>query len=152
MVAERAGECFVRAVIRIQRQVEDIGRAFRECSRRFAQAPGTHVTHDRQPRRGGESPHHVETRDASDACDLIERQLVSEVAFDKPERLLGRIHGSWPHSKRCIMIASRALRLTVLALVKSLATGTGCNAAAGSSAVRKIAAKRCWQHHPNRAY
>src|SRR5947207_1318839 len=95
MVAERAGECFVRAVIRIQRQSEDVGGAAGERPRRLAEAPRTHVAHDRQPRRGGERPHHVETRDSCDASDLVEGQLVGEMAFDKPERLLGRIHGSW---------------------------------------------------------
>jgi hypothetical protein len=60
MVAERAGECFVRTVIRFQREVEDIGRAACERTRRLGQAPGTHIAHHRQPGRGGERPHHVE--------------------------------------------------------------------------------------------
>jgi hypothetical protein len=54
--------------------------------------------------------------------DLLKRQLVSQMAFDKPERFLGRIHGitnliaSTP-----IMTAPHALRLTVLAAVRGFA-------------------------------
>jgi hypothetical protein len=72
MVAERAGECFVRAVIRIQRQGQDIGRAGGKRPRRFAEAAGTHIAHDRQPRRGGERPDQVKARDPGDARDLVE--------------------------------------------------------------------------------
>src|SRR6266446_9640468 len=96
MVAERAGECFVRAVVRLQREGEDVGRAAGERPRRLAEASRAHVAHHRQPCRGGERPHHVETRDPRDASDLLEGQLVSEMTFDKPERLLGWIHGPWP--------------------------------------------------------
>src|SRR6202158_6580537 len=99
MVAKRACECFVRAIVRVQRKGEDIGRAAGERPRRLAETSRTHVAHDRQPRRSGERPHHVETRDSTDASDLIEGQLVSEMAFDEPERLLGRIHGRWPSFK-----------------------------------------------------
>jgi hypothetical protein len=67
MVAERAGECFVRAVVRVQREAEDVGCAMAERARRLGEAPGTHVAHDRKPGRGGERPHHVEARDAADA-------------------------------------------------------------------------------------
>ena len=95
MVAERAGECFVRAVVRVQRQGKDIWRAAGERPRGLAEASRTHVAHHGQPRRGGERPHHVETRDSRDASDLVEGQFVGEMAFDRPERLLGRIHGSW---------------------------------------------------------
>jgi len=31
-----------------------------------------------------------------DTSDLVEGQLVSQMAFDEPERHLGRIHGPWP--------------------------------------------------------
>ena len=94
MVAERAGECFVRAVIRIQRDLEDVGRAARERARRLGEAAGAHIAHHRKPGRGGERPHHVEARDAGDGRDLVERQRLGEMAFDEPERLLGGIHGS----------------------------------------------------------
>jgi hypothetical protein len=48
------------------------------------------------PRRGGERADHVEARDSTDRGDLIEGQRVGKMAFDKPERLLGRIHGRQP--------------------------------------------------------
>src|SRR3979411_2908121 len=96
MVAERAGECFVRAVVRVQRERKDVGCAVRERTRGLAETSRTHIAHDRQPRRGAERPHHVEARDSTDLCDLVEGQGVSEMAFDKPERLLSRIHGQWP--------------------------------------------------------
>ena len=47
MVAERAGERFVRAVIRIQRDLENIGRTGRERARRLAEPAGTHIAHHR---------------------------------------------------------------------------------------------------------
>ena len=93
MVAERAGECFVRAVVRFQRQCKDVGRAGRQRPRRHAEAAGTHIAHDRKSGRGGKRPHHVEARDATDRSYLIEGQRPREMAFDVPERLLGRIHG-----------------------------------------------------------
>ena len=40
MVAKRAGECFVGAIVRIQRQREDIGRTSGQRTGRFAQAAG----------------------------------------------------------------------------------------------------------------
>jgi hypothetical protein len=95
MVAKRAGECFVRAVVRLQREVENIRRAAGECTRRLGEAPDTHIAHDRQSRRGGERPDHVEARDAGDACYLIEGQRLGKMAFDKPERFLGGIHQQW---------------------------------------------------------
>src|SRR5665213_2252396 len=92
MIAERAGECFVRAVIRIHRQFENVRCAADKRTRRLGETPGAHITHDRQPRRGGEGPHHVKTRDPGNASDLVEGQRLGEMAFDKPERFLGRIH------------------------------------------------------------
>jgi hypothetical protein len=92
MVAKRAGECFVRAVIRIQRDAQDIRRAAGQCARGLAEAAGTHVTHHRQPGGGGKRPDHVETRDSRFCRHLVETERVREMAFDKPERLLGRIH------------------------------------------------------------
>src|SRR5258708_1410239 len=96
MVAERTGECFVRAVVRVQRHVKDIRRAPRERTRRLAETPGTHIAHDRQSRRSGERPHHMKARDSTDACDLFEAQRIGKMAYDIPERLLGWIHGSRP--------------------------------------------------------
>jgi hypothetical protein len=118
MVAERAGECFVRAVVRLQRQFEDIGCAAGERTRRLAEPPRTHITHHGKPGRGGEGANHVEARDSGDARDLVERQRAGEMAFDKPERFLGRVHGrqAFLRSPR-IMTASRARHLTVLAVV-----------------------------------
>ena len=92
MVAERAGECFVRAVIRIQCQRENIRCAARERAGRLGQAPGARVAHDRKSRRRAERPHQMEARDAGDAGDVVQRQRIGEMTFDKPERLLGRIH------------------------------------------------------------
>jgi hypothetical protein len=43
-----------------------------------------------------ERPHHVKARNSTDAGDFVEGQLAGKMAFDEPERLLGRIHGSWP--------------------------------------------------------
>ena len=68
----------------------------RERTRGLAETSRTHIAHDRQPRRGAERPHHVEARDSTDASDLVEGQRVGKMAFDKPERLLGRIHGRQP--------------------------------------------------------
>ena len=138
MVAERAGECFVRAVIRIQRDAEDIGSAICERARGLAETAGTHIAHDRQPRRGGKRPHHVETRDSADGRDLIESQRIGKMAFDKPERLLGRIHGQRSSFEALrIMDRSRDLHLIVLAPVSLRETGTR----KPCSASRKIAAK-----------
>ena len=94
MVAERAGECFVRAVVRIQRQREDIGRAGGERTRRLAEPAGPHIAHHRQSGCRGKRPDHVKARDTGDAGDLVQRQGAGEMAFDEPERLLGRIHGT----------------------------------------------------------
>ena len=50
MVAERTSECFVRAVIRIQRDLENIGCAGRQRARRLGEAAGPHVAdHRREP-------------------------------------------------------------------------------------------------------
>jgi len=104
MVAKRAGECFVRAVVRIQRHVEDIRRTVGERAGRLGEAPGTHVAHDRKPGRGCKRAHHVEARDAGDISDLVEGQFLGEMAFDKPERPLGWIHGQAFIRSRRIMI------------------------------------------------
>ena len=118
MVAERAGECFVRAVIRLQRQGEDIRRAVCQRPRRLGETPCAHIAHDGKSRRGGERPHHVEARDSGNARDLVERQRIGQMAFDKPERLLGGIHGQRPSFEATrIMIALPAPHLTVLALI-----------------------------------
>ena len=93
MVAERAGEGFVGAVVRIQREAENVGRTGGQFARRLAEPAGTHIAHDRKSRGRRERPHHVEARDAADRGDLIERQRPGEMAFDVPERLLGWIHG-----------------------------------------------------------
>ena len=92
MVAERAGESFVRAVVRIQREAEDIGGACRERLRGLAEPAGTHIAHHRKPGGRGKRPHQMEARDAGNAGDVIERQRLGEMAFDVPERFLGRIH------------------------------------------------------------
>jgi hypothetical protein len=58
----------------------------------------------------------MEARDTSDRRDLIEGQLVGEMAFDKPQRLLGRIHGGLALIRSAaIMTALRMLHLIVLA-------------------------------------
>ena len=93
MVAERAGERFVRAVVRIQREAENIGRAGRERLRGLAEPAGTHIAHHRKPGGRGKRPHQMEARDAGNAGDVIERQRLGEMAFDVPERFLGWIHG-----------------------------------------------------------
>ena len=92
MVAERAGESFVRAVVRIQREAEDIGGACRERLCGLAEPAGTHIAHHRKPGSGGKRPHQMEARDTGNAGDVIERQRRGEMAFDIPERFLGRIH------------------------------------------------------------
>ena len=92
MVAERAGECFVRAVIRIQRQAENVRRARRQRARCVAEAAGANIAHDRKSGRSGKRPHHVEARDTADRGDLVERQRPGKMALDIPERLLGWIH------------------------------------------------------------
>ena len=92
MVAERAGESFVRAVVRIQREAENVGRACGERLRRLAEPAGTHIAHHRKPGRRGKRPHQMEARDAGNAGDVIERQRLGEMAFDVPERFLGWIH------------------------------------------------------------
>ncbi|MFK4710172.1 hypothetical protein ABIF56_000874 [Bradyrhizobium elkanii] len=94
MVAKRAGECFVGAVIRIQREAENIGRTGRELARGFAEPARPHITHHREPGRLRERPHQMEARDARNGGNLVERQRRAEMAFDVPERLLGWIHGS----------------------------------------------------------
>src|SRR6266404_3171320 len=142
MVAERAGECFVRAVVGVQRYAEDIGCAVRESTRRLAEAPGTHIAHDRQPRRSGERPHQVKARNSTDRRDLLEGQLAGKMAFDIPERLLGRIHGRWPSFRSAsIMIALRPLHLTVLALVRFCETGTGRRRSRLLPSLRKISSQ-----------
>src|SRR5215467_9963870 len=93
MVPERAGECFVRAVIRIQRERENIGRAGCERARGFREATGAHVTHHRKAGRRSKGAHHVETRHTGDARNLVEGQSRRKMAFDVPERLLRGIHG-----------------------------------------------------------
>src|SRR4051812_560588 len=116
MVAERAGECFVRTVVRLQRERKDIGRTVRERTCGFAQSPGPHIADHGETRRRGERTHHVKSRDTGDAGDLIEVQLLGEMAFDKPERLLSRIHATSAFIRSgAIMIVSPAPRLTVLA-------------------------------------
>ena len=67
MVAERAGEGFVRAVVGIQREAENVGRAGGERARRFAQPARAHIAHHRKAGRGGERPHQMEARDAGNA-------------------------------------------------------------------------------------
>src|SRR5436853_3177652 len=116
MVAERAGECFVRAVIRIQCQRENIRCAARERACRLGQAPRAHITHHRKSGRSAKRPHQMEARDTGDAGDLVERQRTGEMTFDKPERLLGRIHWTAALIQSAHMMpALRAAHLTVLA-------------------------------------
>src|SRR5690242_6310476 len=115
MVAECAGECLVRTVVRIQRQLQDIGRTVGERACCLAEAPGTHITHYGQPGRSGERAHHMETRDSSDAGDLVKTKLAGKVALNKPERFLGRIHGNSHIRSAGIIIVSCASHLTVLA-------------------------------------
>jgi hypothetical protein len=38
----------------------------------------------------------VEARDTGDAGDLVEGQRVGKMAFNKPERFLGWVHGRRP--------------------------------------------------------
>src|SRR3954454_16384434 len=92
MFAERAGECFVRAVIRIQRDAEDIGCAVGEGTRGLAETARAYIAHHRKSGRGGERTHEVETRHAGNCRDFVERQRLCKVALDTPERLLRRIH------------------------------------------------------------
>jgi hypothetical protein len=92
MIAERTGEGFVRAVIRIQREAQDIGRAGRERLRGLGEAAGTHIAHHRNSGGRGKRPHQMEARDAGNTSNVIERQRLGEMAFDIPERFLGRIH------------------------------------------------------------
>src|ERR1700682_5054367 len=101
MVAERAGERFVRAGVRVPRASKDVGSPVCEPTRRLSETSRPRIAHDRQPRRSAERPHHVEARDSTDACDLVEGQRVSKMAFDKPERLLSRITGQWPSFEAC---------------------------------------------------
>jgi hypothetical protein len=69
---------------------------------------------------------HVKARDAGDARDLVEAQFVSEMAFDVPERLLGRIHGPRALLRSApIMIVSRPPHLTVLAPFRGISE-PGC--------------------------
>ena len=96
VLAERAGERFVRAVFRIQRDMQDVGRAGCQRPRRLGEATGTHITHDRQTGSGRKRPHQVEARDAGNAGDLVERQIAGEMAFDIPQRFLGRVHEMQP--------------------------------------------------------
>jgi hypothetical protein len=79
----------------------------------------------------------VETRDSSDGRDLVESQRVSEMAFDKPQRFLGRIHKIAVLVRSVMtMRRSRGLHLIVLALAKlKLDNSEHC------SASRKLAAK-----------
>ena len=95
MVAERAGECFVGAIIRVQRQGEDIGCTLGQRARRLGEATSAHIAHHGHAGRFRKRPHHVEARDTSDGCDLVKRQAISQMALDVPQRFLGRVHGLW---------------------------------------------------------
>src|SRR5436190_2829685 len=142
MFAERAGECLVRAVVRVQRQLQDIGRTVDKRARRLAEAAGKHIAHHRQPGRGGERPDHVEARDSSDPSDLVEAQVASEMALNKPERLLGRIHGYSLVRSASIMIVSRGSHLTVLARLCACLALRPCKAG-----TKRPCAFRCAEHN-----
>src|SRR5437764_11452031 len=145
MVAERASECFVRAVIRIQRQLQDIRRAIGKRARCLAEAAGTHIAHHRQPGRGGERPDHVEARDSSDPSDLVEAQIAGKMALNKPERLVSGIHGYSLVRSASIMMVSRRSHLTVLARLCPCLALRHCKAGTGrlpASAMRNIMFKR----------
>src|SRR5579871_5119196 len=119
MVAERAGERFVGAVIRVQRNNENIWRAGRKRPRRLGQTARPHITHDGKAGRGGKGANHVKARHAGHAGNFVQRQVAGQMAFDEPERFLGGIHQVTDSTRSgAIMREPWAPRLIVVALVK----------------------------------
>ena len=115
MVAERAGEGFVGAVVRIQRQAENIGRAGGKRARRLAQTASPHIAHHRKPGRGTERPHQMKARDAADAGDLSSVNGRARWLSMYQSALLAGFMDAVFLRSGAIMTGPRALGLTALA-------------------------------------
>ena len=117
MVAERAGESFVRAVVRIQREAEDIGRACRERLRGLAEPAGTHIAHHRKPGGRGKRPHQMEARDAGNAGDSSSVSGSARwLSMYQSAFWAGFMTDSFPAKQPHYDADAHALHLTVLAL------------------------------------
>jgi hypothetical protein len=92
LLAKRSRECFVRAVTGIDGDREDVGRAIGEAPRGFAQTACANVAHHRKPGGRFECAREVKARHAATTGDVVERQVVREMTFDKPERFSDRVH------------------------------------------------------------
>ena len=94
LVAKRPGEGFVRAIAGLERDGEDVGRAIRQTLCCLGQPASAHVAADGLAGGGREGAGQMETRHATGRGHLVERDVGGETTFDKPERLVGRIHDS----------------------------------------------------------
>src|SRR5207244_6777962 len=80
LFAECAGECLVRGVTGCQSDSEYIGRSLGQRSRCLAEAAPADVAKGRLARRHAEGPRHMVARDAAYGRDLVQRDLLGEVA------------------------------------------------------------------------
>ena len=94
LIAKGTGECLVRAVCRVEGDSHNIPGTIRQRPGRFGQAAATQITHNRMPGRFAEGSRHVVTGHASNARDVVKRDIAGKVAFDKPERFSDRVHAN----------------------------------------------------------
>ena len=93
LVAEGAGEGFVRAVAGVERHRENVGRAAGQRACRLGQAPAADVAHDRGS-RGVAEAHQLEARHAGDLGDVVQPDVFGKVALDEPQGLVDGVHGA----------------------------------------------------------
>ena len=75
MVAEGAGEGFMRSVAGVERQAEDVGHAESENAGRLRQPPGAGIAHQRLAGCQREGAGEVGRRDAGAVGDGLQRGL-----------------------------------------------------------------------------
>lgn len=92
LIAEGARERFVGAVAVRERDGEDVRRAVGERTCGFRQAPGARVLHHGLTEQQHEQARQMEPRHASDAGNLVHREIALEMGFDIPDRLLDGVH------------------------------------------------------------
>ena len=110
LLTERAGEGFVRAIARIERDRQDVRRSADERSGGQAQAARAHIRRKRAPGGHAERPRQMKPRDPHHAGDGFERQVAAQVALDVPEG-----SGSHAHDGSIITVPPD-VRLTVVAV------------------------------------
>lgn len=106
-VAKRTRKRFVRTVSGIQRDGQDVRCAVGQCAGRLGETAAAHVPRKGVSRDVGERSSHVVARHVGDARDVFERDLVSEMTFDIPERLADRIHRQSDSPQLSACISSR---------------------------------------------